>query len=223
MISPAPHGAPAILVFPNAMQRGTSSDDYVEVHDEPDHRLCLHNEYAYVYRVTLPPSARTLWHRHTEDTLYFSLADARGREEFPGEAETITDVPCGAMLSRPHRSEPLVHKVTNVGAEMFRMIGAEALSSPPRQHAQPLALAAHTLKFESDRFRAYRVDTGPSPQSIAYDDYGLLIALEPAAIDLNASSNQVTMWLDSGGLIWLKPGWTLNFPAHFSAFFAQWR
>lgn len=57
-----------------AMPKTTTFDgtevEYVEVHDEPIHRRQFSNEYVYVYIAGIRPGETSLWHRHSENTLY---------------------------------------------------------------------------------------------------------------------------------------------------------
>ncbi|CAN0043470.1 unnamed protein product [Discosporangium mesarthrocarpum] len=47
--------------------------DYVEVHDEPFHRRQFNNEYCWIYIACFQPGETSLWHRHSQDTLYICL------------------------------------------------------------------------------------------------------------------------------------------------------
>ncbi len=101
-------------------------DAYVEVRDEPRHRRRFENAFVRVYDVLVPPGELTLYHRHVEDTLYVSILEATVRDQTFGAAERRTgSVPAGISVCRPHRSEPLIHQVENVGEGDMRMIGAE--------------------------------------------------------------------------------------------------
>ena len=146
--------------------------DYVAVRDEPRHRHRFENDYARVYDVQLPPGDTTLFHAHTEDTLYVSIAAAHVNDQTYGEdSSNAVNVPAGIAICRPHRTEPLIHRVTNVGDENMRMIGIEAKQSPPQVSAQPLDVISHTVSWENDRIRIYRfsLEPGAAVRNLTYE------------------------------------------------------
>ena len=114
-------------------------EGWVEVRDEPRHRRRFEDEHIRMYDVLVAPGDTTLFHRHTEDTLYISINDARVQDRTWGSEEARTgDAPAGLCLCRPHRARPLIHQVTNVGDGPMRMIGAEIKASPPLRRGSPL-------------------------------------------------------------------------------------
>ncbi|MGR8919290.1 MAG: hypothetical protein ACU85V_06710 [Gammaproteobacteria bacterium] len=182
---------------------GDSPDTCVAVYDEPQHEPVLRNAYAYVYRVRLPAGGQTLWHRHTEDTVYFSLAEAVGREEFPAAEPVVTPLPCGVAVSRPHKAEPLVHQVSNAGETAFHLVGAEALAAPTAVTAErPAADADVTL--ETPRFRVWRLR-------------------QPSAWTLPAAAGAGLLVAADGACRWTDGGDDIGFDAGFDGFFAAWR
>lgn len=199
-------------------QPGTSATNYVEVYDEPEHRSCLVNDYVHVYRVQLPPGQTTLWHRHCEDTVYFSLGSARAGEQFPAAESVVTDIPCGAAVSRPHRTEPLIHKVTNQGTAPFHLIGAEA-HKRPAESSSLVSPSEHELLLETERFRVYRIACEQGFR-LSKNVCGLFVATAPCA--LIVASEPQPRDLASGELLWLDEACGLSSEAACSGFFAQW-
>ena len=162
-----------------------SSNDFVEVRDEPRHRHRFANACARVYDVLVPPGDTTLFHRHVEDTLYVSIAAATVRDQTFGEEKARTSpVPAGISLCRPHRAEPLIHRVTNVGDGNMRMIGAEVHATPVQTSKQPLDAPGHELRWETARLRAYELclATEESTGEIDYAFSGLTVALTEASL-----------------------------------------
>lgn len=196
---------------------GTTADRFVEVYDEPRHVTCLTNEYTHVYRVQLEPSASTLWHRHQQDTLYFSLNDAQAGEELPGGEAFVTDVPCGAAVSRPHRSEPLIHRVTNRGAQAFHLVGAEALRTPPSVAPPLVAAPGIDVVLTTERFRVARLRLAPETD-LPVPGPGLLLVARAATIALPHGTRSCP----AGHVAWFGQPATLALPAGFDGFFAQW-
>ncbi len=195
---------------------GLSAADYVEVYDEPDHAPLLDNPYVYAYRVRLSPAQATLWHRHTEDTVYFSLAAGRGHEQ-QADSAIVTEIPCARAVLRPHRSDPLIHKVTNIGEGRFHLVGAEAHARPPAPDASTLQQAGHEIVLETDRFLVARVrlDCDARP----YAASGLLLALAEGGV----RSGDAAAPLAAGAVRWIEANECAAPCAGFDGFFAAWR
>jgi hypothetical protein len=182
---------------------------------------CAHaNDFVYAYRVLLAPAKTTLWHRHQQDTIYFSLAETRAKEELPSADAVVTEVPCRAMLSRPHRHDPLIHKVTNAGARHFHMVGAEARRTSPAPRNNPIVADGHKVVLETPRFRVYRITTPPSSSALSYDAYGLLVAMQ--ACTVSGVEGNLDTRLEDGEIRWLEAPNTLVFSSGFEGFFAEW-
>ena len=200
------------------MPDGHTAATCVAVYDEPEHRVEVENDHVYAYRVRLAPGQTTLWHRHTEDTVYFALAAARGQEELATRAAIVTEIPCGIAVSRPHRSEPLVHKVTNLGDDLFHMIGAEAHARPAYGVRTPRVPSDREVVLETPRFVVHRLRPGPAVATWHSTACGLLVALAPCVLQSAGKTH-----LDAGALRWVAPFEPLELPTDFDGFFAQWR
>ena len=206
-------------------QRGTSADSFVEVYDEPLHRVQFRNAWALIYTVQIPLGVRTWWHRHTEDTVYFAIRDGKVEETLPGQPAFVTQVQCGRAVSRPHREQPLVHQVANVGDQLMHMVAAEAHDRPPVAHSAPLQVPGHELAWESSRFRVYSIAAEDSAIEIACERYGLLIALTGGRADgVDAQAQAVTPGpAAAGDWIWIEPPLTCRLAPGFRGMFAEWR
>ena len=62
---------------------------YVSVRDEPLHRHRFENTFARVYDVYIAPGEQTLYHEHTEDTLYVSVCAALTGDQVWGKASAV--------------------------------------------------------------------------------------------------------------------------------------
>jgi hypothetical protein len=196
---------------------GHSAATCVAVYDEPDHRAEIANDFVYAYRVRIAPGAHTLWHRHTEATVYFALAAARAQEELPAREAIVTEIPCNVAVSRPHKAEPLVHRVTNRGEAEFHMIGAEALARPPRAGDGDVPPDGWTLALETPRFRVWRAGGAGARWQPARP--GLAVAVTACAL----KTARAVATLPEAGLHWSDGDDGLALPAGFDGFFAAWR
>jgi len=205
------------------MNGPTTPIDVCAVYEEPRHRFHLRNAWTNVYEIELPRDEETLFHRHTEDTVYFVIADAEVRESFPDKAAVVTTATAGGTLCRAHHREHLVHQVRNIGTGTMHMLGAEALAQPPISAAQTAIPTGHTLTWESDRFRVFDVARSPS-SLVEYSCFGLLVTFSECVIERPASetNGSLVAGLGPGGFLWVEPNQTLVLPQAFHGIFAAW-
>jgi hypothetical protein len=208
-----------------------SAPEWVEVRDEPRHRHRFENACARVYDVLVPQGDTTLYHRHTEDTLYVAIEPATVRDQTFGEEELRQgSVPAGISLCRPHRSEPLIHRVTNVGDGDMRMIGAEVKGSPREVAKDPLDAPGHEPLWERERLRAYALSLAPEQGTgdIEYPFSGLTVALTLAVLLIRDRGGlERTLVCAPGDVVWHAGPAALAIrnvgPEPYRALVAEWR
>ena len=202
--------------------------DYVHVRDEPRHRHRFENAYARVYDVLVPPGDTTLYHEHTEDTLYVAIHEANVEDQTYGEQTTNEGrVPAGIALCRQHRDRPLIHRVTNVGAQDMRMIGLEVKASPPHVASKPLADEQHELVWEKARLRVYSVSLPVGQaQACSYDVSGAWIFLTQACLEVTQGNAAFASTFEPGAVVWMnaptRASVTNVGPAACTALLAEW-
>ncbi len=119
---------------------------FVDVRDEPQHHHRFENEFVRVYDVRFAPGESSLYHRHSKDTMYVTVFDTKVYDHtFQTEEDQAQthELPLGLSLCRPHASEPLTHKVRNVGEGLMHMIGAEVKKLPEVVASAPLSALHH--------------------------------------------------------------------------------
>jgi hypothetical protein len=178
---------------------------FVEVRDEPRHRHRFENDFVRVYDVLIPPGDTTLYHRHTEDTLYVAIAPASVADQTLGDDKVRSfDIPVGLSLCRDHRDRPLTHQVNNVGKTDMRMIGVEVKTSPGQVTSQPLSGDCVEMKWEAERMRGYDVLI-PVAGSLELDQdvIGVLVLVTAGCLDFSQTdSDQRSASLAAGDVIW---------------------
>lgn len=202
------------------VEAGNSAEHYVEVYDEPLHRVQWSNEYALVYTVNIPRGALTLWHRHCQDTVYCAIGDLSVAETLPGEAPVTRHSVCGAAISRDHRVAPLVHQIQNVGEGMVRFVAAEARARPTQVMPCALTAAGHRLDWEGDRFRVYQLQSDAAELEVEYGFHGLLVALQPLRVAIDGAPVEQ---LVDGGWRWLTPPLRARYSGPLRAIVIEWR
>jgi hypothetical protein len=200
---------------------GNSAEHYVEVYDEPLHRVQWSNDYALVYTVNIPRGALTLWHRHCQDTVYCAIGDVAVAETLPGQTPVTRHSTCGAAISRAHRAEPLIHQIRNVGSDVVRFVAAEARARPPQVQTAPLHAAGHGLDWEGERFRVYQVELEAAGVEVEYGFHGLLVALQPLQVEIDGAA--VAEQLADGGWRWLNPATRCRYTTPARGIVIEWR
>lgn len=188
------------------MSTSDSPDIIVDVRDEPRHRFRFENPYAHVYDVLFEPGESSIYHRHSEDTLYVAITDLTSGAQAWGGAEATSTLCCGAAVCRAHRASPLVHKVRNLGQTPMRLVGAEIKQSPLLVAQRPLICNGLTLDQETPRVRVYRIDLAPGEATDAADwnFSGLLISHSDASIGIETSESKMTLTCTPGFAAWLE-------------------
>jgi len=207
-----------------------SEERFVEVADEPRHRPLLENEFVRVFDFQLRPGETTLYHRHNEDTFCVAIEPASIVDQPFGEepvAEPIT-WPAGIAWCRDYGSKPVIHRVTNSGGEVMRLIGAELRESPIPRSDHPLEAVAYELKYEDPRLRVYRLELAPGESTgvVAYDCSGLLVGVSPTCLSLRDGSRTWTQRIGSGDVHWLQGPMEVEVTntgaSGFRAYLAEW-
>ena len=156
----------------------------VPVHQEPRHHMVLDNAVTRVLDIQIPPGDTTLFHTHSNPILYVNMSSSQTRSqtfgrEWSGEgaaagakpapaapAPASTPAVFGRMNSVTNYStQPLTHRVNNIGTSVFRLIGiinrtdGDASTDPSADFAAKPEVDNHWL-------RGYRwpLDTTPTPQ-----------------------------------------------------------
>jgi len=199
--------------------RGDSAEHYVEVYDEPLHRVQWRNDYALVYTVNIPRGALTLWHRHCQDTVYCAIGDVAVAETLPGQHAVTRRSSCGTAVSRAHRAEPLVHQIENVGDDVVRFVAAEARGRPPHLQDRALNAPGHRLDWEGERFRVYQLELEQADCEVSYAFHGLLVALRPLEVAIDGVGKS----LADGAWHWFDPPVRCRYTAAARAIVIEWR
>ncbi|GGO87187.1 hypothetical protein GCM10011348_39790 [Marinobacterium nitratireducens] len=174
--------------------KGRSADaelagDYVDVIDEPQHFHRFENEFVRVYDVRFAPGEHSLYHRHDEDTMYVTVRDVIVHDQgYQAEEAQVHNLPAGLSLCRPHKGEPLIHRVRNDGSGPMHMIGAEVKKLPETVAEAPLEAPFHSLLDNlsgAKRLRLYmiKLEPGETTGPVTYGFSGLTVSISDANVE----------------------------------------
>lgn len=203
--------------------------DWVDVSIEPHHLEQFRTHGVRVYEVRIPPGTPTQFHRHDRDTIYVLTAGGRFRSQEPGHQRSRTalgrstplptqlrllaarlrrgwfEMPTGTVILQPHRSLPLIHRVT---AHPFNsgdvaMVGVE-LSADYRYPGALPQTAALQAEHHGPRWPVYRLRVGSGGDTtLSLPGGGVLVV-----VDGTASLPGRDLAVTAGQVRWLAPGST---------------
>ena len=133
--------------------------DVVPVDQEPHHKVVFANESIRVIDVRFSSATVSLKHAHPVDTVEITIAPGQD------DAEALTHLG-RAVFSKGGSSQV----VTNTGKTEIQALDVEILTSGATA-PEALQLPAHTLEFENNRVRIYRVVVG-NGQSMVNHSHG---------------------------------------------------
>ncbi|MEW6441995.1 MAG: hypothetical protein AB1640_13755 [bacterium] len=192
--------------------RKSASDDVrgrpcVEVRDEPMHRHLFENERFRVYCATIPPGGRTLYHRHSEDTLYVALEGGVScsrtigprygtRYRFPRSFGSFAKawfgvrglllgsahVPKRSFFLMLNRGFPVAHRVSasRRNAKDMKLLGIEILERGGADRGSRAGFPPSVkMEYESKDFAvlSVRVEPGSATRTVRFDGPGMVVSM----------------------------------------------
>uniref|UniRef100_A0A0G4G5J5 Uncharacterized protein n=1 Tax=Chromera velia CCMP2878 TaxID=1169474 RepID=A0A0G4G5J5_9ALVE len=175
-----------------AQKPGGDLPEYVEVSDEPSHHTIFKNEYCIAIRVQFEKGHSTLFHRHSQDSLFVFLANISIHNNPTHRPAWDDSIQYGGAVFARHGVKPIIHQITALTGDMH-CLDIEILKPPPEdcKPAGPLTpeqAPGHVLEINKDRMRTYRVKAEKGGHVAAtYGFCGLVIFLKGAKVKLWSS------------------------------------
>ena len=176
----------------------------VPVGEEPRHHIKFENKYVRVIDAVIAPGDTTLFHTHSRDNVPICINGGKLRTEVMGGQTTDTTSETGRVT---FARASYTHRITNMNTTTVRFIDAEVLDSPGSA-ASPSSLGAvpdHTLIFENEHVRAYRLILEPG-QSTGLHNHTLSflnVVVSPGKLVLEQPGKKgETMDLQPGSFVW---------------------
>jgi hypothetical protein len=185
-------GAPALATA----QAAAGEEKVVPVFQEPRHHVVVDTPTIRILDIQIPPGETTLFHRHDSAMLYVPIASSRTRNQNLGEdwtgggaAPAVDPAPAPVRPGRVNAptnylDKGQTHRVNNIGASLFRLIGIANMT--PGGPAAGTA-AAEKPELENRWYRAERlvIAPGKSLPVPAHDGTVVVVMQTPgsAAVD----------------------------------------
>lgn len=159
----------------------------VPMHREPRHHVVLDSIRFRVLDVQIRPGDTTLFHRHDSPVLYVDVGVSPTVAQVLGE-EWASPLPTADPARRPgnvrldsaYLQQPVTHRVTNVGAHLFRLIAVTTASSGENPRGSD---PAHAMPGEqevlSTWFRQTRVRIAPDSGTGWYSSPSPIVVIQP--------------------------------------------
>lgn len=163
--------------------------DYVEVRDEPYHKQQFENASARLYDVRIPPGVSTLYHRHSENTMYLTVAPTKISSQVAG-SEKVDELEFqkGGIAFNAQRESPFNHVVINIGETTAHFVGVELYETGRTFSQDPFHSSFYSLEIENPHVRAYRLKLAPGESTgwVRYDNPGFMIVLTPGDLEIRS-------------------------------------
>jgi nucleoside-diphosphate-sugar epimerase len=161
--------------------------EYVEVNDEPNHVERFRNDWVRVYMATIAPGAKTLYHRHRENTLYIAIEGGIHHNDLPGTQKQrsiglprslrlttkvvwllrrllfgTVDLPTSTMVMQYHRDFPIIHRIcaSSKNGHPMELLGIEVFRHPTRRNDTPLDASGFALEYTDAELTVHRIRLG---------------------------------------------------------------
>lgn len=186
----------AVLVAGSALLWARQPEDkVVPVHEEPRHHLVFDTPLTKILDVQIHPGDTTLFHTHSDPILYVTMSTSTTRSQTLGRewsgggtaAAPGRTPPPPVRIGRTnsvttYATEPLTHRVNNVGQTLFRLIGITNATAGEDGTA-PSADFAGKPEVDNRWFRSYRVPlTRGKPLSHRHANPVAIVLISDAAV-----------------------------------------
>jgi mannose-6-phosphate isomerase-like protein (cupin superfamily) len=171
---------------------------------EPHHTVKLENHYARVLDVTVPILDSTLFHIHPDPYVWVSIGAATLNGQVLGTNE-FTDII--TKDGEVRYSDPVTHRVGNVGPTNFRNITIEIIgrdTTPAGMSSAPTTGSGLASAFDNALVHVDRLTLAPGQSSgrHLHGKSGLLVAVHDGSATVDIDGRSVRLDLHAGDFDW---------------------
>ena len=183
------------------------AEQWVPVYEEPRHKPVFENDQAMILNVFLPPGYVSLYHEHRLDLLYVTIVGTKVWAEPLGGERREADVKTGDIrFSSDNHGLPHVHRVGNIGATPFHVIGIGVKDGKP-SGATALTgdTGGMTLLTEKPHAGVYRIHLQPGEKTGVHTHHLPYTRVYLTAGEV-ADGNGNTQQVEAGDFLWQAGG-----------------
>lgn len=174
----------------------------VPIEEEPQHRLRFHNAHVRFFDVELPPRYRGVMHIHHHDGVFVNITPSTTEAQDWG-AEPVTRPPRtpGESYFIGYAQTPKAHRISNVGAQPYRVTDTEILAGCGPADIPDDALSG-SLIVENKRVRVTRIELDPRAKATLFGPCGMLVAVTGGALVIQQPGGDEHVSLGPAGFKW---------------------
>ena len=160
--------------------QGQGSDTAVPLYQEPRHHVVYDSPAMRIHDIQIPPGDTTLFHTHDTAILYVPIARSTNRSQVlgaewsggaaaaPAAAPVASDRPQRVNSVTTYVEKPFTHRVNNIGASLFRLIGIANRTAGATNAADDISGLSTKPELENNWYRAHRVVIKPGEATAAH-------------------------------------------------------
>lgn len=154
--------------------RGQAPEPSVPLYQEPRHHVVYDSASMRIHDIQIPPGDTTLYHTHDTAILYVPIASSRTRSQVLGAewgGGAATAAPAAAAAPAPvepprpgkvnsvvtYVEKPYTHRVNNVGATVFRLVGIANRTAGAAADTDDVSGLSATPELVNKWYRAHRL------------------------------------------------------------------
>lgn len=149
--------------------QATAPQGAVPVGNEPRHHVKFENKYVRVIDAIIEAGDTTLYHTHSRDNVPIAIQGGHLRTTVAGSGQPPTESSVEKGRTT-WATATYTHQIKNLSASRVRFIDVEIISSPGVKGDAPsmVGIPGHSLVFENERVRAYRVILQPGESTASH-------------------------------------------------------
>lgn len=200
----------AMLLAHPARALDASSADIAPVERTPFHVPTFRNDAVAMLNVLIPPGRVAPYHRHSRDFVFVLVRESDLLIQNWGDPTPVSIRWPRAMTGYGAYSKAsLTHMVTNVGADLLRIVGFEFLELASKGRPLSARPAAYRQIIDNERLRGWRVTLAPGDFIPPFTQTapGVRIAVEGGElVETIDGRNDQNMALQPGDFQWQDAG-----------------
>ena len=151
---------------------GQAQEPSVPLYQEPRHHVVYESASMRIHDIQIPPGDTTLYHTHDTAILYVPIASSRTRSQVLGAewsggaaAAAAPAAPAPVAPAGPGKvnsvvtyvEKPYTHRVNNVGATVFRLVGIANRTAGAAADTDDVSGLSATPELVNKWYRAHRL------------------------------------------------------------------